>query len=463
MAVLGKLIGAMKTGASGAISVSSGMANIAGKIADTVGKMSNFITGGRREQTYGYTSQYFPMRNKKSNLSKTKSVTRIRSKITPLPGTDSMGVGYNALDEKLSQMFEFMKRTHEQNMTKIEVQNSFAKERANEEANRHRELIGAMQKFTSLTSTGAVIEVESKKPDVGIFEKMLDEINVFKNPKALASLLGLITNPLVLSIGGVLAAAYGLKKVAEYTPNVKIPTPLEAQAALQSGSQADIEGLGGYDYLANIIKNRPEEARKALEDYKTGKIDEIQLNKLGGKARLEESAKQVGLVVPEKVKLADTVVPRPQSRGIRQIQWDQAYGKDYNNDGTKKTTATPLPNETPPKGAEPTPDASKGVPPKSNATPSASPDTPPAPTAIPAPTVTPTPSAPVSAPISSAIQENMNLVAEEDAPTSSYTKPVVSVTGSSETTKSPLMSSSATWRDDEPILDMILQRCRAHV
>jgi hypothetical protein len=480
MAVLGKLIGAMKTGASSAISVSSGMANVAGKIAGTVGKIGNFITGGRREQTYGYTSEYFPIRNKKSKLSKTKRVTQIRPRITPLPGMGLMGVGYNAGDEKLSQMFEFMKRTHEQNMTKIEVQNSFAKERANEEANRHRELMSAMRKFTDIETTATI--VEGKKEGGGIFD-------IFK------SMLNAAVSGVLATVNGLIA---GVKKSLEWLSGLKTLMsaigPNAASVLARLGmflvSPVGIALLGALTIAAFLKLISDQKAAIEADPYAIEYKDNPYAMKLRGEA------KTVGQAVAVNQRKATRQFKRQEIvEFVKSPLTDAELSDPVNNPGAPGADRATLqkwlddnpkpgamfqgsvaaiagsPETAIPAGGKPLVaptnnqaevrkiDNATMVPP-TPAPPTPAPPVPPTPVT---PTAIPTPSAPVSAPISSAIQENMNLVAEEDTTTSSYTKPVVSVTGSSETTKSPLMSSSATWRDDEPIVDMILQRCRAHV
>jgi hypothetical protein len=451
------------------------MANVAGKIVGTIGKIGNFITGGRREQTYGYTSQYFPMGNKKSKLSKTKRVTQIRPKITPLPGAGSMGMGYNAGDEKLSQMFEFMKRTHEQNMTKIEVQNSFAKERANEDANRHREMIGAIRKFTSLTSTGDVVEV--KKQDGGIFDifknmlaaavsgvlatvngliagvqKSLEWLSDLKTlltaigpnaARVLASLGSFLISPVGAALLGALSIAEFLKLIADQKAAIEAdpyaPEYKDNAYAMKLRGEAKTVGQA-------VAVNQG----KATRQFKRQEIVEFVKSRLTD-AELSDPVKNPGVPGADRATLQQWLVENPKPGAMFQGSVAAIAGSPE--------TAIPAGGKPLVKPTNNQADVRK----IDNAT--MTPPTPETPTATPAPvtpTATPTPSAPVSAPISGAIQENMNL-SEEDASTSSYTKPVFSVTGSSETTKAPPLSSSASWRDDEPLIDKILQRSRSRI
>ena len=289
-----------------------------------------------------------------------------------------------------------------------------------------------------------MVKKESEK-DKSLFDEVAD---LFSKGAFLARILPFLTNPLTLTIGAILAATYGLKKLAEAMPNLSIPTPQEAQNVLLNGTQGDIEKEGGYDKLADIIKNRPGIAKQALEDYGTGKITEIELNKLGGKDRLEQTVKEAGLAVPEKKAMLEKVVPRPQKRGYQQIQWDTLYGKDYNIDGTKKSTQVPNVDTAPAPAA----------------TPVSNTDSSPVPATTPVPsTNTPVPSTPPSSTVVGKIQENndLNMQATMTAGTSS--SPSVSVNSSSTSAPDQTVTSTATTRDDTAILDFVLNRSKARI
>ncbi len=467
MAVLGKLIGAMKTGASGAISVSSGMANIAGKIASTAGKVGNFITGGPREQTYGYTAQYFPTKDKKSKLSKTKRVTQIRQSVTPLPGAGSMGMGYNSGDEKLSQMFEFMKRTHEQNMTKIEVQNSFAKERANEDANRHRELLGAIRRFTNVKTTAtAITEKKEGGGLLDIFKNMLaaavsgvltvvnglidgvqKSLEWLSDLKTLMSALGGSSAKILLNLGRFLVSPFGIAILGALTIGAFLKLIADQKAAIEANPNAPefrdnpyamkLRGetksiaQAGQANINRTIKsiNRPEIERSVKDNTPDDiLVDLYGRDKLNLQKWLSDNPTEMKYQAP-----VAPIVGLPRTSAVA--------GE------VARTMATPLPADV----SSSTAGAGRGSA-EAAATDSRRSDI---------PTATPTPPTPVSAPVSGAINENM--VLSQNVDTSPYTPPLVSVNGSTQTEKAPPMSSSATWRDDEPMVDRVLQRTRSYV
>ncbi len=82
-------------------------------------------------------------------------------------------------------------------------------------------------------------------------------------------------------------------------------------------------------------------------------------------------------------------------------------------------------------------------------------------TTVPPTPTPPSPLPPAPSSLPDIIDENINV--ENNKSVSPDIKPIVSVTGSSQTTKAPPISSSATWRDDEPMIDRVLQRTRAYV
>jgi hypothetical protein len=379
------------------------------------------------------------------NKNKKSSYTQVPNSLST-PGENLGGSAVSVLNKMLS----FMVSSREEDKKKKDTAKQFTEEQRVEDQRRHNEFLSILREYTSLSVTTTQV----KKDDGGLFDaqfdklkKMLDDINVLKNPKALASLIGLLTNPLALTIGGVLAAAYGLKKVAELIPNANVTTPQQAQNALQYGSQADIKAFGGYDFLAKRITEGPKQAQKALDDYAAGKLTTNELNKLGGETKLKEIAKQTGLKVPEQKQLPATVTPRPKARGYKQIQWDTAYADDYNPDGMRKGLATPLTNAPPPKSVTPSAVGSEKVP-------------------VNPPTVTPSleenkttpiPSAPMSSRMNDAVSENQTLSLDTPGNTQTPVAPIISTINNSTNTQDKPIPATATVRDTTPILDHVVQ------
>jgi hypothetical protein len=381
---------------------------------------------------------------------KQRSYTQIPSYMN----TPGEGLGGSAVDV-LNKMLAFMVNSRASDLKKKETAKQFLEEQKVEEQRRQDEFLELLKVYTSLGAS-TVIKAEEGENMMDKFKRMLDAlarkfqslldaINVFKNPKALASLVGLLTNPLGLTIAAIIAATYGLQKLADKTPNFSVLTPQEAQDVLNSKDPFAIQQEGGYDKLANIIKNGPAEAQKALDDFKAGRITEPEINKLGGVTKLEEIAKQTGLAVPENVALPDKIQSRPTRRGQSQMMWDQKYGKDYNPDGTRK--ATQMPNT--------------GAPPAPAATPV--PNTPPSPPAENLSSPQPVQQTPSSARMNNAVDENQNLNLMANMDTQTPVAPVITTNTSSVDLPDRPIPATALVRDKTPILDHVLNLSLAPV
>jgi hypothetical protein len=374
------------------------------------------------------------------------------STYTKMPSTGQTpgeGLGGSAV-EVLNKMLSFMQKNREDDLKRKQTSMSFEEEKQSEEQRRHDQFLKVLKEYTSLSGGGTTTLMKDQPEEKSLFDSILD---MFKDSKKLLSfarlLIPFIVNPLTLTIGAIIAATYGLNKLVDMAPNYSIKTPQEAQNILKNGSQGDIEALGGYDKLADTIKNGPEIARQALEDFETGKINEIQLNKLGGKDRLEEMAKQTGLAVPEKRAMSDTVPPLnsmpTQSRGL----WMQQYGKDYNPDGTRKVTQVPDTGTTPAPTNTPVPATNTPAPTSTN-------------TPVPA-TNTPVPATPPSSAVVGKIQENNDLNMQTPLSSGGSSSPSVSVNSSSTSAPDQTITSTATTRDDTAILDFVLNRSKSQV
>ena len=376
------------------------------------------------------------------------------------------GLGGSAVDV-LNKMLTFMMNSRERDLKKKETAKQFIEEQKVEEQRRQDEFLKLLREYTSLGTTSLVkaeegnniMDMVKRMLDALArkFQSLLDAINVFKNPKALASLVGLLTNPIGLAIAGtvaaVLAAEYGLRKLGETIPNFSVLTPQEAQNILASRDPIEISQNGGYDKLANIIKNRPAEAQKALDDFKAGKITEAQLNDLGGEKRLTEMAKQTGLSIPDQVELPNTVpslnsMPS-QSRGL----WMEKYGKDYNTDGTRKATQVPS------TGATPAPAASPGgtSAPPASATPMDGGGTQTPPAVNSGANLQPVQQMPMSARMNNAVDENQSLNLTAGMDTQTPVAPVLTTNTSSVNLPDRPIPATALVRDKTPILDYVLQ------
>jgi hypothetical protein len=386
-----------------------------------------------------------------------------KGRYTQIPtsmATPGEGLGGSAV-EVLNKMLAFMMNSREKDLKKRETAKQFIEEQKVEEQRRQNEFLKLLREYTSLSETTTLVRKEEEDGG-GLFD-------LFKNSKKLLSLARLLVpfliNPLTLTLGAVLAAAYGLQKIADFVPNGRILTPLQAQAAL-GGSEYDIKGLGGYDFLAKRITEGPEEAQKALDDFAEGKLSYKELQNLGGESKLKEIASQKGLEVPEQKQSQTTnnVPPRPTGTGLKpelkRKQWDEKYGENYNFDGTPKVTQVPSTGTTPTPAASP-----EGTPaPVPTATPMGGEGTQTPPAVNNGANLQPVQQMPMSARMNNAVDENQNLNLESyNSGSSGSVAPVISSSSNSVDLPDRPIPATATVRDKTPILDHVLQQSLAPV
>jgi hypothetical protein len=374
---------------------------------------------------------------------KSSSYTRMPS-VGQVP---SEGFGGSAV-EVLNKMLSFMQKNREDDLKRKQISMSFEEERQSEEQRRHGDFLKVLKDFTSVGGTTTMVKKEPEKEE-SLFDKIA---NLFSKGAFLARIIPFLINPLTLTLGAVLAAAYGLQKVADFIPNASILSPLQAQAAL-GGSERDIEKLGGYDFLSKRITDGPAEAQKALDDFAEGRISFKELQNLGGESKLKEIASQKGLEVPaqRQTQTTNNVPARPTGTGLepelKRKQWDEKYGENYNVDGTPKATQVPDTGTTPASGATPVPGTTM---PGSTVTPVSE-------------TTTPVPANPPSSAVVGKIQENNDLNMQATMTAGAPSSPTVSVNNSSTSAPDQTVTSTATTRDDTPILDLVLKRAKAQV
>ena len=213
-----------------------------------------------------------------------------------------------------------------------------------------------------------------------------------------------------------------------------------------------------------------------MDDYKEGRININQLNKLGGEEKLKKIASQKGLVVPARnvEQLPKKIAPRPTGPGVgvplQQRQWDEKYGKDYNAEtGFRKDLMGPHPSVGPVVAPTTTPTTgntgtTSSIIPRNaiSGSPMASMASTPSTQATPVPSTpsaqaTPVPSAPISVRINDAISENQALSIESDGNTQSSSSPIISTINNVSNQKERRNSTTATVRDTTLILDHVLQ------
>lgn len=173
MGILDKVKSAVSSGVKGAVTVSKGLASVAGSLANTTGKIASFVTGGPREQSYGYFSEYF-----QNNISSVKQkrkdrpITQIRGSIKP---TNLAPVPqYGTSTEALNNIFDFMKRTQERQIRQLEVQNSFIEGRTEADKQRHEELLRAIRDFVKVkTVTATRVGGQTEETGPNIFDSLM--------------------------------------------------------------------------------------------------------------------------------------------------------------------------------------------------------------------------------------------------------------------------------------------------
>lgn len=287
-------------------SITKTLMGVASALKRTTLRIHGAITGGPREQTYGNIANLWPdnFENRKDRKDKTSYVARSTSTATaipPMPGMDTQ------------EILELMKRNYEQEKRYREVQKSFAEERANEEQERHEELIKELKKVTGGTATPVV---EAKKEGGGLLDSIMDmfkslkekfdaitqkleewikkiaESQLFKD--AMGWLKGLIASPAFLALGiaallgGTLIAMWGLeldklqkiagKKGAEAGAQRQTAEVLGAMDPL-SEAQAILDAANGKETPTDVIAKetkKVQETRAALYEshgYKPKTVD----------------------------------------------------------------------------------------------------------------------------------------------------------------------------------------------
>ena len=396
------------------------------------GKLAPAILGrmtGRSQSDINYFA---------GNKNKASSYTQMPQMTTPPVG----GLGCSAV-EVLNKMLSFMQKNREEDVKYKETEMSFQEENQSEEERRHDQFLKVLKDYTSLSGgTTTMVKKEPEKEE-SLFDKIA---NLFSKGAFLARILPFLTNPLTLTIGAVLAAAYGLQKVADFIPNANIRTPLEAQAVLEKGTQLEIDKDGGYDFLAKRITEGPEEAQKTLDDFAEGKISFKELQSRGGESRLKEIASQKGLEVPTKrytmKDMKTSVTPRDIFAGTgsakesNEQKWDRDFGPYYDPKTGKRLDLLNTPT-------------TSNIPETNTPVPE---------------TNTPVPSEPPSSAVVGKIQENNDLTMNALATSGgSSSGPSVSVSNTSSSEPDKIVTSTATTRDDTPILNRVFDRVRGGV
>jgi hypothetical protein len=332
---------------TGGGSITRGLLRAGMGLLKTTGKIYNALVGPEQEQTYGWTSQFFPRKTRDNKKSKVDSLSKNFGSI-PKMSVDT------------DEILNLLKENYADEKRYREIQKSFAEERANEEERRHNQLVTALKKFTA-TGTTATVVAEKKDGGLldmirnmfaafeekvkGMIDAALSGIELFKKGSLLSSLLTFLKSPIfkllsgpLLMVAGILGLAYALRKAVELVPDYSKLTPEEAKNILENASERDIESFGGREKLMQIVNGGREEALKKLEQPDLSAEDRAAAEKLAGMT-----------VTPQTVTELPPAPPRPdETKGLagrkNAERWDTMYGQTHNPDGTPKvrTAAKPL-------------------------------------------------------------------------------------------------------------------------
>jgi hypothetical protein len=320
----------------------------------------------------------------------------------------------------LHKIYSLLSENNSSEKLAREEENNMAEGREMEKKRRHDELIAALKGMGG-KQTATVVGKDKKEEGGGMFDSIMDFVKssldaIKKTLDGILEFVDFIKNtfkdlglPLLKrvmswfatsAVGGALLGLasmaalfalvwFGLKKLNEITPDMKVLSPDEAEAALKNGKAGDIEKLGGRQKLEDTIKNGKKRAQEVLDMPESDEKAKALLA-MGGEDKVNKIAKDTKTyTVPTNIDTGpEKVPPRPTTGGValpkKQEGWDLKYAQNYNPDGTKKVpTATPV--TAPAAATAPVPAAPVSL-------------TPPPPV-----------SAPTSAPLNEKVNENQNL------------------------------------------------------
>lgn len=339
--IANRLVGGESFGSSISKSLSEGTkARITG-LKEKINPMNiaRFMTGGSPLAAAVVGRMFGASKEDMRYFAGKQGKTDTASKIKPTPTDEGV------LD-LLNEIYLLLEDSRRSNLKEFPTEEEIF-EREKRARDRHNDLLKAL-------------EYKKPKEDTATKEK--------EDESLLKSILGWFKSPVglwLLGLGGMAALFgslyFGLKMLAEVTPNMKALSPQEAQNVLENASERDIEAAGGRQKLEDIIKNGKQRAIDALampentEEEQKAKAKVIR--DMGGFAKVLKIADdeteysipagsadpKTALDAPD---LPNKVTPKSEFKVRNKTKaasaeiWDQRYGSKYNEDGTRKT-ATP--------------------------------------------------------------------------------------------------------------------------
>lgn len=371
--------------------------------------------------------------------------------------------GTSGLDSTLEKIYTLMNKSFEDERKRREQSNNFKEENELEKLKRHRELIEAITgkpysgkaTATKVTQDSGGSLLETLLGGRAAAQTLMSVLRWFASPAGLWLLGAAGVGALLLLI------REGLYKLAENTPNGRALSPAEAQSALASGNERDIQALGGREALEKIVTSGRQNALDVQAMPETTEEEKAAKKKamlaLGGEDKVkaiiaDETKYEVPAPRPAGEGMADRLpftkeqfIGKGVARKSKEEKWNKDYAPYYNDDGTKKT-ATPIPATVPETTTPAAPAAgggTGGAPAASpggagGASPAAGPTTSSAPPSG-ASTAVPMASVPTSAPLPEASSQNaaLSLPSAPDA-SSTVNNTQVSSTSANVPAKNPL-------------------------
>jgi hypothetical protein len=381
------------------------------------------------------------------------------SSYTKMPSIDqvpSEGVGGSAI-EVLNKMLTFMQKNRESDLKRRQISMSFEEERQSEEQRRHEKFLRVLREYTGVKTTTAIPE----KSGGGMFEGLWDTIksmisSAIANVLEAISKLKTVLAPLLemaAKLGTFVGSRlFGLLMTA---PGLLAVTTLPALAALLFLGKAEKEAIEANPYdpkykdnpyamsvrgeattigqatVVNQNKVLKQFPRRTVEDFVNSNFTDAELKQELGNDRpalkkwLADNPKREAMYQAPVAAIAgqpQTAIP--------------AGGKPLEN--PQAETPQGIANDM-----------------KAGALGGATPAT--------LPAATPVPANPPSSAVVGKIQENNDLNMQSTMTAGGSSAPSVSVNSSSTSVPDQTVTSTATTRDDTPILDLVLKRAKAQV
>jgi hypothetical protein len=412
---------------------------LSSKIKKAAKVTSNFVTGGTRQQSYGYTSKFFYPEKEKDRNGTATPLSK-----NSVPDQTPMSTQSTNISESFDKMFSFMKKSHEENVRMREISQNFAEETQDNEDRRHGELMESMREFTKvdtatqITNTAeeggifATIKAMLKKVYGELTEMMSPFLNFMKvvGTKLLEFGRFLITNPSTMSY---LLYAIGLWKAKDFLDKSNYGERMAegegkmAEAAFKN-KKTDFTGLKLTKDEATAILEQQDSPAKTRDIVAFGGIERI-------------TSISKGLPDPGGKLLTQRIDPNSKIATNQTENFKQQKSAIQNSTATQASKITEQPNVIL-KTAEPVNDSpTKFLAEKQTITPAAIP--------------------PKTDALNKVTAENNDLNNSAIQGIRPAPKPVVISNSNGTTVNESPMSTTATQRDDTPILDFVMNKLKA--